>query len=380
MLRALAHLAVYLAVLALALSFMRRVAAPGGGDILGSKLQHYLAEPERYDTVFLGSSHVYRAFVPEVFDARLGASGVPSSSFNLGVQYPHQLELEYLARAVLEAGRGRLRRLLIEYVTLMPQVDPDNAFHSRAVYWHDWPATSLALERTRGVAEATPGGIPLVTGEDEHSVLGEVERLLPSWWAIDRVHLQHWAKRELLIARGPDVLKGLLGRAHGQTGEWARNRGYLSLEEDERRMGARGNADNSIRRRREAFLADLDGYAAEVRAVASEPRWFGDGEWVNAELLQVHDLAAYHAMAAAARREGVELVVVVMPSSNCDRPAEERLGAELGVPVLRFNRPQEFPELYSPELRYDSGHINEAGAVAFTELLARHWLGLPGQE
>ena len=373
--RAGAHVALYLATLAGTLALLGRAAPPGGGDLLGSKLQHYLASVAQHDTVFLGSSHVYRAFVPAVFDAELAAAGVEARSFNLGVQSTHQLELEYLARLVLDEGRGHLARLFVEYQPFAPQLDLDNAFQARTVHWHDAEATALALARTHAAAAATPGGIPLVVSEDEHSILGLAERCLPSWWRIDRVHLQHFAKRELCVARGPDLVENLRGRARG--GEWRANRGYLSLEEDERRAGARAGT-NPYRRRREAFLADLADYTAELAALEREPVFFGDGEWMDARLLQVPDFTAYRRMAAEARAAGVELVIVVMPAGTCDRAAEERLARELGVRVLRFNRPARFPALYEPELRFDSGHLAEAGARVFSVELARAWLAGSG--
>jgi hypothetical protein len=360
----------------LALAGFHAVAAPGGGDILGSKLQHYEAAAARYDTVFLGSSHVYRGFVPARFDSELAAQGVPCRSFNFGIQYPHQLELEYLFRALLSADTGRLARVLVEYVPLTPQVDPANAFQSRAVHWHDLAATALALERALAIECGEPGPIPLVPEpENPHSVLGLVEGCLPSVWTLARVHVQHAFKRAFLVNRWTDVLKGLSGRAHGQSAEWARTQGYLALEEDEARLAARGRGENSFTLRRAAFLDDLQSFQADVERLRRLRSSFGDEEWMEAGLHQVHDLRAYQRMAAAARAHRIELVVVVMPSLSCERAVEERLASELGVRVLRFNLPDEFPGLYDPALRFDSGHLSAAGAEAFSALLAQAWLG-----
>jgi hypothetical protein len=370
-----AALAIGGACFALALAGFHAVAAPGGGDILGSKLQHYEAAAGRYDTVFLGSSHVYRGFVPARFDAELAAHGLACHSFNLGIQYPHQLELEYLFRALLASGAGRLRRVLVEYVPLTPQIDPANAFQARAVHWHDLPATALALERILALERAEPGPIPLVPDpENPHSILGLVEQCLPSAWTLTRVHVQHAFKRAFLVDRWTDVLKGLGGRAHGQCAEWARTQGFLALEEDEARLAARGRGENSFTQRRAAFQADLEAFQRDVEVLRTQASAFGDEEWMEAGLRQVHDLSAYHRMASAARAKGVELVVVVMPSLSCERLLEERLGAELGVPVLRFNQPDEFPALYDPALRFDSGHLSADGAQAFSTLLALAWL------
>ena len=41
-----------------------------------------------------------------------------------------------------------------------------------------------------------------------------------------------------------------------------------------------------------------------------------------------------------------------------------------GVPVLRFQDPNAFPQLFDPAHCYDNEHLNHAGAQIFTDLLA----------
>ena len=63
---------------------MRAVAAPAGGSVIGGKVEYWRAHGQEYDTVFLGTSHVLRAFVPAEFDRRQRAASVsrrgPSTS------------------------------------------------------------------------------------------------------------------------------------------------------------------------------------------------------------------------------------------------------------------------------------------------------------
>jgi len=368
---------VFVAAFAVVSAGLRAVATPGGGSEIGSKVEHYVTDAARYDTVFVGTSHVFRAFVPEEFDARLGAAGVESSSFNLGVQLPNQLEIHYLTRLVLEHGGEHLERVFVQYHALAPQIDPDQAQNPRTIYWHDWEETALALERSRAIDRATPGGIPLVDDpENPNSILGLVESRLPSRYYLSRTHLQHWVRRELLVARRKDLARGLLGRSHGRTAAWGDLRGYVSLEAEERRLAEGGNPDNFLFRRREAFLEREGEYERLVDELRVEEEANGDEEWLGAELAVYPDLEAYRRMAALARAAGVELVVVVMPSLSATREVESRMEAELGVPVLRYNRPDEFPELYDTSLRFDSGHLSEEGARLFTGRLAADWLAL----
>ncbi|MEW6071514.1 MAG: hypothetical protein AB1726_02820 [Planctomycetota bacterium] len=372
-----ARLAVALAAFLAVHLVLRAVASPGGGGMVGSKREHFALAAERYDTVFLGSSHVYRSFVPAEFDRVLAEHGVASSSYNFGIQLPNQAELHYLLRETLAAANGRLRRVFVQYQALTPQVDPEQAFIPRNVYWHDLEDTALSIERSWAIDSSAPGGIRLAPDpKRRHAILAILERMLPSRFYLARQHFQHLVKREAMVARAKDVARGLLGRPHGMTGMWGRTRGYLSLEDAGRSLAEEGNERNSILRRREAFLAGHDDWLAHIGRLRTEDVVWGDQEWMNAEVERFSDLEFYRRMVEDARQVGVEIVVVVMPSNSCDRPFEARMETELGVPVLRFDRPDDYPQFYDPELRFDSGHLTAAGAVEFTRVFAKEYLSL----
>jgi len=362
----LARVLVGLASFAGALAALHLVAAPGGGGTIGSKQEHYFAHADRYDTVFLGTSHVFRGFVPEEFDRAMEEAGFASSSFNLGTQLPNQLELHYLFRRVLTAGRGRLSRVLVQYHPWMPQIEPGQDFMPRNVYWHDVPETALAVERVL----ATDGLSWVEADPDSPAFFAEVGRALPARLRLVLQHVEHCVVRALLVGRSKDVLKGLAGAEHGQTAVMGRRRGYVSLEEEvEGRLGE-GAERNPYTRRREHFLEDLEAYRREVERLASEPVFFGDADWMDADLQLLPDWTAYARMAEEARAAGVELVIVFMPANSCDRPLEDRIAREAGAPVLRYNDPVAFPRFYEPALRFDSGHLSAAGAREFSRVLA----------
>src|SRR5262245_20462923 len=84
-------------------ALLRAVAVPAGGNVIGGKLEYWRAHGSEYDTVFVGSSHVLRAFVPSEFDRTLAELGLGSRSFNFGVQAVQLLESRYLVREILAA-------------------------------------------------------------------------------------------------------------------------------------------------------------------------------------------------------------------------------------------------------------------------------------
>lgn len=355
---------------------LRSVAAPPGGSVIGGKLEYWNAHGHEYDTVFLGSSHVFRAVVPEEFDRSTEGLDLTTRSFNFGVQAVALLEQRYLLRRILDARPG-LRRVFFEYQWLTPQIDPENAFNPRTVYWHDAPTTRTAVERALHWGEELGDDLAFVESASErHSLFTVFDRALPAGPRAAEQHLQHWLTDLFFFGRGKDVLRGVLGRSHGQTERYGVGHGYLSLEDDDRRLAAMGEPDNSYRARHERFLSEQEAYRRSVDELDAAESAFGDQDWINPEVTRVNDFELIASIAAEVRARGLEFVLLVLPSQSSDRAFEDRLLTELGSPVLRYNLPEAYPALYEPGNRWDSGHLSAEGALYFSRLLARDWAGL----
>ncbi len=214
---------------------LRSVAAPAGGGVIGAKLEYWRDHAREYDTLFLGSSHVLRAFVPAEFDRWLAQHGGQGRSFNFGVQAVHLIEARYLLHEILDRSSGRLRRVFFEYQWIQPQIDPQNAFLPRTVYWHDRESTALAMERCfHWGRELGPGFHYLEDESDRWSLLTVFDRALPPDLRAAEDHLGHLGMDLCLFGRGKDIAKGLLGRSHGQTARYGPGHGYLALEQEPR--------------------------------------------------------------------------------------------------------------------------------------------------
>ena len=373
---ALARVALALACFALVLMALRPVAAPAGGSVIGGKREYWRAHAHEYDTVFIGSSHVLRAFVPAEFDRVMADEyHAPTRSFNFGVQAVHLLEQRYLLREALDE-RPDLARVFFEYQWFFPQIDPQNAFNARTVYWHDPETTALAVERTLHWGHELGDAFHYVEDASQrHSIFTVLDRALPPALRASEEHVQHGLTDLLLIGRGKDVLRGALGLANGQTGRNGDQDGYLSLEDEDRVLAAQGDEHNSYRARRERFLANREAYLHDVDLLDSAPSSFGDADWIDAELTRVDDFELIADIARETRARGVEFVLVILPSQSADRAFEERLLAELDAPVLRYDLPERYPELYAIENRWDSGHLSAEGARIFSRMLARDYAG-----
>ena len=382
----LVRLIVFAAVLLGSLRLLDRLAVPGGGDLIGSKRQVFERRAASVDTVLLGSSHVYRGIVPERLDAAFERAGVEAHTYNFGIQLPNLIELHRVLREVLEKSPG-LRRVVLEYMQLVPQIDPENAFVPRSIYWHDRSGAFEAVERVGYWSRERGGSFPYVERTERtadggrvlrhrYSSTGLFDRLLPNDLRAQRDHYLHWLANLAMIGRSKDLARGLLGRDHSQVAWIGPGSGYVSLEREERRLEEYGKHQNTYRDRRRLFQGDPEAYLKRVEKLRSEEVVFGDEEWMNSELLRVDDLEVLRRMRSDCREAGAELVVVVMPANSTNRPLERRLEAELDVPVLVYTDPDRHPELFDPELRFDSGHFNEDGAQVFTDILAADLLAL----
>jgi hypothetical protein len=365
-----------LAAFAVTLAFLRSLAVSSGGSSIGGRLDQWRARSSSYDTLFAGTSHVLRAFVPATFDAALAEQGLTSRSCNFGVQGASLLETRWLVRELLDAQPG-IERVFFEYQWLIPQIDPENAFSARTVYWHDLETTGLAVERSLHWGRALGDELTIVERPSEqHSVFTLLERGAGGGARAALQHSQHFLTGLFALGRGKDVLKGVSGHTASRALRAAENDGYLSLEDEVAELARAGNHENSYTARRQRFLERQGEYLAAVDRLDAEERTFGDGEWMDERLVRVDDFELLRTIAREVEARGVEFVLVILPSQSCDRPFEERLLAELGSPVLRYNVPALHPRLYEVANRFDSGHLSAEGADYFSRLLARDYAAL----
>jgi hypothetical protein len=72
-------------------------------------------------------------------------------------------------------------------------------------------------------------------------------------------------------------------------------------------------------------------------------------------------------MVAEVRAAGAEPILFLSPSVE---PRENYVGLPEGVTVWNFRDPNQYPELFHANDRYDPSHLNRGGAEVYTNLLA----------
>ena len=307
----------------------------------GDKHAYFAQHGTLYDTIFLGSSRVEIQIAPAVFNQRVAELGHPLTAFNAGISAMTPPEDAFFFDQLMRSPHPRLRWVFVELMPVWLKVDAGRREGGRLAYWHDWERSVILWQAF--VAEFR---------QTTKSLGGKKQRR--KWWPAR------------LAAYGEPV---------GQYLEHVR----LFLQ-------------------REVNLGAAVSFAARLAADAPAPSsTIGDG-WVKTPLVIAGaDLAEYErtyaerlqtpqyakpgnpAGAAALRRllekiarAGATPVLLVPPRTAATR-FEPPPDIRQSCIVLDFSDPREYPELFALENRLDGEHLNAAGALVFSRLVAEHF-------
>jgi hypothetical protein len=297
---------------------------------VATKLDYFTRHKDEFDTLFLGTSRIYYAVSPQVFDATTSDNGVSTRTFNFGIDALHPPENFYVLDQILKTRPQRLKWVFLELgdiqTTLYQTLGTE-----RSVYWHDWPRTKLTLHKAF----------------DPHGNSPWFLKAARLW--LDRRefagHLSLFARRFANVGRA-DAFWGL------KTDSGTESDSELGPRHDGYRLaGVAMSAQNTARYQRK-----LANQVAEAR-----PTW-----------IDPYADQAYREYAQKIREIGAIPVFVVPPviSQSPIRfqnpPPQARL--------LAFNDSKTYPMLFDPKVRVDDAHLTREGAEEFTRLLALEFL------
>jgi hypothetical protein len=299
--------------------------------VLSEKRAHFLANAGGYDTVFIGSSRIYRGFVPAVFDEEMRARGQPARSFNFAMEAVWPPESFYRVREFLRL-RQPVRWLFIELLPVNPRISPQNARTLRSIYWHDGRHTLLAWREVAGEDTFTSG-----------------EKL--AWCAL---HADLFGRRLSNVSRAAALLERQLCPELAKTAkkEFAFNTPWLEADgfvpEPATPMAA-ATADS--------FRQAVASYARTLASVA----------------LPEHLRTELRALVAEVRQAGATPVFVITPSITRAENFADLRAQGIEADLISFKDPARYPALYDPALHFDGPHLNERGARELSRLLAEEF-------
>ena len=298
------------------------------------RVEAFLIDKDRYDAVFLGSSALFRAVVPEVIDDRLSTPASPFRSYNLAVEGMVGHETDALLAAVLAHRPARLSTVVIE----------------ATYYSEEWGLASLDTDRSRWCRG-----------------VGTTAALLTAVWTADRPladrlrlmagHLRGFAHWQSNVGRARDIIACLAQRSDPQR--------LMELDAVRRSHGHQPMTDEFYRRRRPwakppnpAVWRD---YADRVAGLGRED---------HAEARAAADAFDVHALRAVRRMTSGLDVIYLLPPHLREGEIYRELHRRGELSELIDLHGTRALELYERDCRNDPDHLSDLGARRFSRRLA----------
>jgi hypothetical protein len=301
-------------------------------DAISAKIRFIEEHRDEIDTLFIGSSRVYHGVNPSVFDAVTAAAGVPTHSYNFGVDAMLPPETFYVADQILAVKPRKLQWVFIELEDIQVSVSREHARTQRAGSWHDWKRTWLVVQKLLDL--------------DLHGKWKQKRRNLLRNRNALAMHLS------LLLKRFANT-----GRVFDLTRWYPQEEDASQIEYEPRGDGYAPTMvpmDSERRSRYEAWVAQ--------DPASASPR----------ELDRYAD-RVFRGYVEEFRSIGVTPIFFVTPGSTAFVPSKF-IGTQPAA-VMAFNDARAFPNLYLASSRVDEAHLNATGANEFTKLLARRFVG-----
>lgn len=299
---------------------------------VAAKLEFFRQHKDEFDTLIVGTSRLYYSVAPEILDRTTSEQGLPTNTFNFGIDAMHPPESFYVLEKILETKPRKLKWVLLEMGDIQTRWDASLLGTQRGVYWHDWRRTALTLKK----ALDPRGGAP---------------------WYIRATRL--WlARRDFasnLVLFGRQFAN--IGRAADFVPGAARERMVdAALELGPRRDGHRRAGEAMSAERAAIFQQKLAEELARAHSKNLDPT----------------SEAGYREAAATIRKYGARPIFVATPVTSQSWLRFARSPSP--GPVLTFNDFKKYPSLYDTKVRIDDGHLTDAGAQEFTRLLAEEFV------
>jgi len=304
------------------------------------KFAHFAAHKDEYDTLFIGSSRVYRGIMPALFDEITASHGRPTRSFNFGIDGMFPPEDGYVFDAIAGLRPKNLRTVFIESSMFSANFENREPESPRMVHWHDWERTRLICT---DVLQSKKGGIRW-----SRALSGAPREREKFQLAL--THFRLFVMRALSLGRGQVFVREMFERPRPspQKSLGIHNDGFLPMK---------------VR----SWMPPLK--LAEYRRQMAERR--------AKPALKVEVRPSPHAnlerMFGRVRALGAEPVVFISPMLGGTRLYPR---ASSGVPVLDFTDLETRAELFAEEHRADTSPLTGRGAELFTRALAADFIEL----
>lgn len=307
--------------------------------------RHYERYASRYDTVFLGSSRVQFQVDPATFDRVMKERGLESCSFNFGIAALNGFGVEFVLNQILALSDGSLQRVIVDLGDMRWKLKEGHAKTEQVIVRHDTANTWRYLQ-----------------------LIERVEKKQSKHFQSAERHLQAWLNHMTSVGKGSQWLKGWVFRTPPPVRAPSEYDRFEPL--DRRLTGERSPRNVASTKAHERFLSDPEKFERQVSRLGRAVEKFDDKR--KDEQLTDAERGLVERVVAAIRDAGAEPYVFVAPRGDL-KGAFVLLAQDEGLVehVLNYTDPERFESFYEVANHFDGAHLNERGAILFTERVAR---------
>jgi len=287
---------------------------------------------KEYNTVFFGSSRIFRHVNTEVFDSIM--SGEKIKTFNFGTVGTYNPESYFLYENFID----NLEEKSIDYAFLEIQalndIDSENLTTTKGNYWNSVEFLNFAVNYISDTNKSDSEKASLMT---------------------------RYFKSHFYSYFDVKIFKHYMMDTKNTVRRMGAN-GFYSLDDD-----LKETPNNKVlNQRREIFLADTETLTERRQSVLNIYR--GGSDLVLNDFHYTYLLS----LIEKSKEKGVDLIFVLPPRLTADQYLE-LLPISNQLPkrnVINLSDPRDYNTLYMTDYSYDVGHLNARGATLMTKYLA----------
>ncbi|MEM6965924.1 MAG: hypothetical protein AAF573_14245 [Bacteroidota bacterium] len=294
--------------------------------ILDIKYNDFVEHISSYNSLVIGSSRVYRHFVPAVFDEH---TNLATTSFNFGIPATSNPESYFIAEKLLDEENLSLKTLYLE-ITPFATVQTQNLGKTKTYYWMN----------------------------KDYIQFNAANIANPSWSYEKKLYSAYTMGVGLFAQLlNPSISKSITLKNYDTIAASMQD-GYLSIEQEIE------NGDTSLLARKEKLLNNssiLEGKAAT--SIKNFEKGVKDYN-VEAHLAKLHDIQQ------KCKSKNIELVGIILPRYPNYKEVINIQQKVTDLKIIEMADASKYPQLYEVQYSADNGHLNEAGAHLFSKIMA----------
>ncbi|MEZ5003658.1 MAG: hypothetical protein R2730_11555 [Chitinophagales bacterium] len=316
-----------------------------GYDIIHAKRDFLKSNNDQINTLFIGSSAMFRHIDPRVFDANINDS-LGIHSFNFGIQAMFPLQSAYIYEHLLEKDSIQLKYAFMDLFEIGNMALAPNAVKKRTHYWYRWSDYKEALKISS--AYDSP--------------------LYVKWNAYFGYTIAYIAKlfnaeiiEEILLKQKSRAQNDFPFLQNDINGYYPLDQEYLDKKDESKEMEMRRNA----------FLKDT---SMVTNAIISRRDFFRKYDADDYKINPLH-LQKINELIALSEDKGIHLIFILHPRLFAyEYPLVMPLYDAIDdAHKLNLNDADKYHSFYEAKYTFDALHLNEAGATIYSKALAEEF-------